>query len=189
LFGGFVRMHAGRRDDGADAFAVPLPPSPLVADARMVVAEIGGGVVKTHGSRDAMEHCAETSPLYAGWLAAVPRDLERAEAAIAAGDLAALGELAEANALAMHASAIAARPAIIYWQPASIAALAQVRALRAAGRAAWATMDAGPHVKVLTSAADAEHVASAMAEVAGVTATTIAASGGPAVVIEEGRQA
>jgi hypothetical protein len=30
----------------------------------MVVAEVGGGVAKTHGSRDAMEHCAETSPLY-----------------------------------------------------------------------------------------------------------------------------
>ena len=74
----------------------------------------------------------------------MPRDLAAAEAALAAGDLEQLGAITEANALAMHASAIAARPAVIYWQPATLAALAEVRALRAAGRAAWATIDAGP---------------------------------------------
>ena len=130
-----------------------------------------------------MEHCAATSPLYPSWLTTVPRDLATAEAAVAAGDLAALGELAEANALAMHATAIAARPAIIYWQPATIALLAAVRTLRGNGRAAWATIDAGPHVKVLTSSADAEHVARALAGVEGVTATTISAPGGAAEVI------
>src|SRR6185437_7680491 len=122
----------------------------FAARLRMVIAIVGGGAAKAHGSRDAMEHCAQTSPLYAGWLAVVPRDLAAAEDAIARGDLQALGELAEANALAMHAAAIASRPAIVYWQPATLALLAAVRALRAAGAPAWATMDAGPHVKVLT---------------------------------------
>ncbi len=180
IFGGFVRMHAGDRD--ADAYAEPIR-SPLVDTARMVIAVVGAGAPKSDSSRDAMEHCAATSPLYAGWLAAVPRDLATAEAAIATGDLAALGEVAEANALAMHATAIAARPAIIYWQPATIALLAAVRTLRGNGRAAWATIDAGPHVKVLTSAADADHVARALAGVEGVTATTISAPGSGAEVI------
>ncbi|HVK72048.1 MAG TPA: diphosphomevalonate decarboxylase [Kofleriaceae bacterium] len=184
IHGGFVRMHAGVRADGEDAYATPIHAPALAARVRMVVCEIGGGAAKTHGSRDAMEHCAETSPLYAGWLGIVPRDLEAAEDAIAAGDLAALGAIAEHDALAMHAAAIASRPAIIYWQPATLAALAEVRALRAAGRAAWATMDAGPHVKVLTDAADVDAVAAAMAEVPGVTAVTIAAAGGRADVIE-----
>src|SRR5205814_210448 len=82
-----------------------------------------------------------------------------ARAALAAADLPALGAIAEANALAMHATAIAARPAIVYWRPETLAVLARVRALRDAGRAAWATIDAGPHVKVLTDAADAEPIA------------------------------
>ena len=129
LFGGFVRMHAGVAADGSDAFAEPLS-SPLRDRVRMVIAIVGGGAAKTHGSRDAMEHTAETSPLYRGWLDVVPRDLAAAEAALADADLAALGEIAEANALAMHASAIAARPAVIYWQPATLAALAEVRAKR-----------------------------------------------------------
>lgn len=183
IFGGFVRMDPGTRADGEDAYAHPIAAAALAARVRMIVCEVGGGAPKTHGSRDAMEHCAETSPLYHGWLAVVPRDLAAAEDAVTMDDLPALGTIAEANALAMHASAIAARPAIIYWQPATLAALAEVRALRAAGRNAWATMDAGPHVKVLTSADDAAEVALTMAAVPGITAVTIAAAGGPAEIV------
>lgn len=185
MFGGFVRMHAGARDDGSDAFAEPLA-STLVDRVRMVIAIVGGGAPKTHGSRDAMDHTAATSPYYASWVSLVPRDLASAEAALARGDVQALGELAEANALAMHASAIAARPAVIYWQPATLAALAAVRELRARGRAAWATMDAGPHVKVLTTVDDADAVAHAMRAVPGVTDAIVSAPGGPAEVVGSG---
>ena len=178
IYGGLVRMHAGARADGDDAIATPVAATPaFVADLRMIIAEVGGGAPKTHGSRDAMEHCAATSPLYAAWGACVDGDLRAAEAAIAAGDLAALGAVTEGSALAMHAAAIASRPTVLYWQPATLAALAAVRALRADGVGAWATMDAGPHVKVLTSAAASAAVATAMAAVPGVTAVTTAAAG------------
>lgn len=183
IYGGFVRMHAGTKPDGSDAYATPIH-TELTEQVRMVIAVVGGGVPKTHGSRDAMEHCAQTSPFYRAWIDTAQRDLVTAETAIASRDIRALGELAEANALAMHASAIAARPAIIYWQPATLAALAAVRALRANGVAAWATMDAGPHVKVLTTREDAERVAVTMRDVDGVTATMISEAGGPAEVIE-----
>ncbi len=175
IFGGFVRMH----DAG---YAEPIA-SPLVDQVRMVIAVVGAGAPKTHGSRDAMEHTAATSPLYRAWLELVPRDLAAAEAALAAGDLAALGAITESNALAMHASAIAARPAIVYWRPATLALLAEVTGLRQAGVVAWATMDAGPHVKVLTTADDADTVASALLAIAGVTAVTISEVGGPAQVV------
>jgi diphosphomevalonate decarboxylase len=181
VFGGFVRMHAGETSQAA--FAEPVA-SPLTDRVRMVIAIVGGGAPKSHGSRDAMDHTAATSPLYRAWLELVPRDLAAAEAALAAGDLEQLGAITEANALAMHASAIAARPAVIYWQPATLAALAEVRALRAAGRAAWATMDAGPHVKVLTTTGDAAAVAAALRGVPGVTDLSIAAAGGPAALLD-----
>ena len=184
IYGGLVRMHAGHAADGADAIATPIAAAPgFVADLRMVIAEVGGGAPKTHGSRDAMEHCAATSPLYAGWVACVAGDLTAAEAAIATGDLEALGAVTEGSALAMHAAAIASRPTVLYWQPATLAALAEVRALRSRGVGAWATMDAGPHVKVLTRAADAATVVAALAAVPGVTATTTAAPG-PGVTVE-----
>ncbi|HUJ58755.1 MAG TPA: diphosphomevalonate decarboxylase [Kofleriaceae bacterium] len=182
VFGGFVRMHAGTRVDGSDAFAEPIA-SPLAARLRVVIAIVGGGAHKPFGSRDAMAHTAETSPLYRDWLALVPRDLAAAEAALATGDLAALGAIAEGNALAMHATAIAARPAIVYWQPPTLALLAAVRALRDAGRAAYATIDAGPHVKVVTSAEDAAPVAAALRAIDGVTAVAVSELGPGAEVI------
>lgn len=179
VFGGFVRMYAG--DDSEAAYAEPRDTA-LLDRVRMVVAIVGGGAPKEHGSRDAMDHTAQTSPFYAAWVDQVPRDLATAEAALAAGDLEQLGELAEANALAMHASAIAARPAIVYWGPTTLALLAKVRGLRACGIAAWATMDAGPHVKVLTTADDAPAIAMQLRDLDGVTAVTISPPGGPAEI-------
>ncbi|MCE9580855.1 MAG: diphosphomevalonate decarboxylase [Deltaproteobacteria bacterium] len=180
IYGGFARMHAGDTSDAA--YATAIDGDAFAARVRMVIAVVGGGAPKLHLSRDAMEHCAKTSPLYAGWLACVPGDLRAAEDAIARADLPALGEITEANALAMHAAAIASRPAIIYWQPTTLALCAEVRALRERGVPAWATMDAGPHVKVLTEAASADVVAGALRAIPGVSAVSISASGGPAVI-------
>ena len=179
IYGGFVRMNAG--DTSESAYAEPLA-SPLVERVRMVIAIVGGGTPKQHGSRDAMEHTAATSPYYRPWVELVPKDLEIATAALVKGDLEALGVIAEANALAMHASAMAARPGVIYWQPATIAVHNEVRGLRACGIAAWATMDAGPHVKILTTDEDAPTIAMRVKDIDGVTAVTISASGPAATV-------
>jgi diphosphomevalonate decarboxylase len=183
IHGGLVELRAGARADGEDAHAIPLDDTagwPL----RMVIAIVDGGGAKAIGSTEAMARCAATSPLYAGWLATVPEDLAAARAAIVARDLPALGEVTERSALAMHAAAIASRPAIVYWAPATLAARAAVLAARAAGAPGWATMDAGPHVKVLTLAAHADALAATLAAVPGVTSVRIAAPGGPARVID-----
>ena len=113
----------------------------------------------------------------------MPKDLAAARAALASGDLEALGTVAEANALAMHASAMAARPGVVYFQPATLAVQAEVRGLRACGVTAWATMDAGPHVKVLTTEEDAPTIAMRVKEIEGVTAVTITAAGGAASTV------
>lgn len=182
LFADFVRMHAGQLADGSDAFAEPIV-SELAANVRMVICVVGGGTPKTHGSRDAMDHTAATSPLYRAWVDCVPADLRTAEQALRDGDLFQLGALTEANALAMHASAMAARPAVIYWQPATLALLHRVRELRADGLPGWATMDAGPHVKVLTDAANADALAAALRLVPGVTDVIISSAGPGATVV------
>src|SRR5690606_20578651 len=114
----FVLMKAGDTNDEAFAWPVDRAEDWPV---RMVIAVVGGGAPKSVSSRDAMTHCAETSPLYPGWLACVAADLEAAQAAIASRDLDALGRVTEASALAMHAAALASRPAIRYFRPPTIA--------------------------------------------------------------------
>ena len=182
IHGGFVAMAAGERADGTDAYATPILEA-SAWDVRMVIGVFGGGKPKDVSSRNGMDHTAATSPLYAGWLATVDADLAEARAAIAARDLERLGTVAEASALAMHASAIAARPAVVYWRGATIEALHAIRGLRASGAAAWGTIDAGPHLKVLCAPGDAARVAETLAAVPGITSTITSRPGGPARLV------
>src|SRR5258708_21552717 len=68
-------------------------------------------------------------------------------AALLGRDFERVGQLAEASALAMHASAIAA--GVVYWTGATLEALAAVGALRAARADVYATIDPRPPRKVL----------------------------------------
>jgi diphosphomevalonate decarboxylase len=166
IHGGFAELLVGARPDGADAVAEPLlaPEAWPLSIAIAATADEAKSVV----SADGMQASAATSPFYGPWLHGAPADLVRARAAIARRDLADLGDLAEANALRMHAVMLATRPALLYWNGATVEVLHAVRALRRQGVGAWATIDAGPQVKVLSAPADGLQVAAALAAVPGV---------------------
>jgi diphosphomevalonate decarboxylase len=175
IFGGFVEMSAGSLADGSDAVARSIADERFW-DIRLCVAVTATGE-KSIGSTAAMEITAKTSPYYPAWLASVPADLAEARSAILARDLDRLGVVAERSATRMHACALAAEPPVLYWNPATLAALATVKDLRTRGTAAYFTIDAGPHVKVLCAAADASAVAAALAATLGVVRVLILAPG------------
>jgi diphosphomevalonate decarboxylase len=97
--------------------------------------------------------------------------------ALAARDLEALGAVMEASTFAMHACAWAAVPAVRYARGITLDLLDRVESLRREGVGAWATMDAGPHVKTLCAAADIDAVAGALREVPGVVDVLVARPG------------
>ena len=146
LWHGFVRWNCGKAPDGSDSFAIPL-------DVQWPAFRIGilytDTSPKRQTSRDGMGHTVATSPLYASWLAQTHQDCAAIETAIFSQDFAVLGPLAEANALAMHASMLAARPTLCYLQPSSLQHLQTLWKARADGLLAYATVDAGPNIKLL----------------------------------------
>ncbi len=146
---GFVEWVAGAREDGLDSFAEPLPDTWPELCVGLLIHEPGE---KPIGSRDAMNRTVETSRLYRAWPGQVAADLAAAKQAIRRRDIQRLGETAEANALAMHATMLGARPPICYWTPRTLEILQTLRTLRAAGTPAYATLDAGPNVKLLFEA-------------------------------------
>ncbi len=162
VFGGLVVWHAGT--DDASSFAEPVPGGeaggPL--DPAMAVVVLDAGE-KSVSSRVAMRRTVETSPYFPAWTEATERDVALMLDAVAAGDLATLGELAESNALRMHATMLAARPPVRYWTAHTVAVLDEVQALRASGLPCWATIDAGPNVKVLCAGSDLDVVATSLA--------------------------
>ncbi|MFF1680058.1 diphosphomevalonate decarboxylase [Streptomyces sp. NPDC058256] len=164
LFGGFALWHAGYSTGTAaqadlSSYAEPVPAAGL--DPALVVAVLDAGP-KAVSSRAAMRRTVDTSPLYEPWARSSRDDLSDMVAALRRGDLDAVGEVAERNALGMHATMLAARPAVRYMAPASLTVLDSVLQLRRDGIGAWATMDAGPNVKVLCRRADAGKVAAAL---------------------------
>lgn len=181
VFGGFVVWHAGpvdARDPDAASYAEPLVDACIDAALVAVVLEAGPKAVS---SREAMRRTVATSPRFPEWVAASRADLTRMRAALRAGDLETVGGIAERNAIGMHAAMEAASPPVRYLTDASATALGTVHELRREGVGAWATMDAGPNVKVLCAAADAERVAARMAGVPG--ARVVVARRGPGATL------
>ena len=178
IFGGFALWHAGTGTlTTADlgSYAEPVPAAAGL-DPALVIAVVNAGA-KAVSSRTAMRSTVDTSPLYQAWAASSAGDLTQIRAALLAGDLHTVGEIAERNALGMHATMLAARPAVRYLSPATVTVLDRVLQLRQDGISAHATMDAGPNVKVLCHAADAEHVADALRGAVGSGAVHIARPG------------
>lgn len=151
LFEGFVEWRAGQAADGMDSYAAPL--KFRWPDLRIGLVTISDRE-KPIGSREAMGHTRATSPLYAAWPGTVTRDLTELKHAIRTRNFTRFGEIAEGNALAMHATMIAARPAVLYWLPGSVEAIHAVHALRAEGCEVYFTMDAGPNLKLLFRKSD-----------------------------------
>lgn len=111
---------------------------------------------------------ASTSPHYATRLGLVEDRLRGVRAAIAARDLDSLGTIVEQDAIELHVIAMTSRPPIFYWRPATLAALAAVRALRRDGVPAYSTIDAGANVHVLCDPSEEDAVAARLSGVPGV---------------------
>ena len=178
------RWRRGERADGRDAVAAPARAAPTTGR------RAPGG----RGHRGGREgRGLDRAP----WIArrarrplrrlgrVVPADLAEARAAIAARDLARLGAVAERSALRMHATALAADPAIVYWNGATRrrdprdARVARTRHRR----------PTSPSTPVRTSRccappADADDVAAALATVPGVLRTIIASPGPGARLVD-----
>ena len=183
LFGGYVELDAGpvapRESDILSARAL----APVDHLDLTVLVCITTEAAKLVGSTSGMIHTASHGPYHAAWLGEAPRLHAELRSAVLARDFAKVGELSEASALAMHASAIAA--GVVYWNAATLALLASVRGLRARGVAAYATVDAGPHVKVLVRRQDVSAAESELSAVPGVLRVLRALPGGAARLADE----
>jgi diphosphomevalonate decarboxylase len=175
LYGGYVELPAGAES------AEPLVPGshfPL----KMIVALTRAGE-KAVGSTEGMLRTARTSPYYEAWVKQAPASCERIRRAVMDRDIEALGPAIESSALAMHASMFAADPPIVYMSPTTVAVMERVRELRASGVPAFYTMDAGPHVKVVTLPERSDEVVAALKAVPG-TQNVIECGPGPGASLE-----
>lgn len=173
VFGGFTVLPAGGTD------AQQAYPADHWDEMRVLVAVLQAAP-KAVSSRDAMERVRRTSPYFRAWMEDAEEVFTDAREALALRDLDRLGHAMRLSYLRMFSTMFAADPPVIYWQPESLAVIRACEQLRLSGLPAYETMDAGPQVKILTTA---EHVETLTARLSPLAERILVSSvGGPPVV-------
>lgn len=151
LYGGFAIWQTGDHDS---SYAYPLENT---LDITMIIV-IVNGQQKTVSSRDLMKKTVEESLYFEAWVKQNQQALEAMKKAIDAQDIHLVGQIAERNAMMMHATLLANKEPFFYIEPDSLRIIQAVQSLRHEGYVAYVTMDAGPNVKVITNRQDEEVV-------------------------------
>ncbi len=176
VFGGFARLAAGPiGSDGSVALAAEPVAGSDAMPMKVVVCVTHEGS-KSVASTDGMLRTMASSPYYERWLSYAVENEAALHKALLSGNFQEVGELAEASALAMHATALAC--GVSYFNGATLEALKQLRLLRDAGLAVYGTIDAGPHVKVLVRPDQEPIVTPKLRAIAGVVRTIVTTPGG-----------
>lgn len=178
LYGGFVEL--GNAGDDVrvgvlrDAGSWPL----------RVLAAVTSTDSKPVGSGEAMEISRRTSPFYRRWVEEQTADLDAARAAIGARDFGALAAVAEHNCLKMHSLMWTSRPAVVYWNSATVACLEALRSLQSAGIDVFFTIDAGAQVKAICLPEAESDVVAALRATSGVVEVLASGIGQGARLLE-----
>ncbi|WP_235603189.1 diphosphomevalonate decarboxylase [Piscirickettsia litoralis] len=146
IYHGFVHWQAGTLDNGDDSYAYRLEQEWPELCIGLLIFESGEKIMS---SRAGMQHTIATSPLYKSWPKTVQNDMTAMQSAINNRDFNALGQIAEGNAMAMHATMQSARPALMYSTTETIGAMQKTWQVRQEGLNLYFTQDAGPNLKLL----------------------------------------
>lgn len=142
---GYVWWHQG--NDSKSSFAESLA-APDYWDLIDVVA------IVSYGEKSATSHAghatASTSPLYQSRLKELKVRTKEMRAAFEKKDFTKFGTLCEEEAISLHAVMMTQRPAIYYWNGASIELMKKLQQLRQQNIEAYYTFDAGANMHIIT---------------------------------------
>ncbi|MDA1330109.1 MAG: diphosphomevalonate decarboxylase [Chloroflexi bacterium] len=176
---GFVEWHAGEND--ADSYAESVAPADhwALRDCIVVVSEAHKAIGSSEG-----HDLADSSPFQEARIAGAQERLENCRRAIVERDFATLADVVELDSLMMHSVMMSSMPALFYWEPATLGVLKAVRAWRADGLEACATVDAGPNVHVICPEAQASEIVEQLTRLPGVLRVLESSVGGGAKWLE-----
>lgn len=173
VFGGLVQWHRG--SDDQSSFAEPIMEK--VDFGLEMIAIMINRHQKKISSRGGMQLSVDTSPYFKEWPAVVAQDLTDIKVAIQNRDIPKIGEIAEANAMRMHALTLSAQPPFTYFEASTIKAINLINQLRQAGLNCYYTMDAGPNVKVIYDRKDRPQLLAELGKVFGQENLVVAQPG------------
>ena len=179
--GGFVEWQAGKDDEDSFAFSIAAPEYWGLVDCVAIVSS----EQKTTGSTEGHTR-ADSSPLQAARVEDAPRRLVLCRRAILDRDFPALADVVELDSNLMHAVMMTSRPALFYYQSATLTVMEAVRRWREVGLPICYTIDAGPNVHVISLQDNCAMIAEKLEALNGVRQVLTAPVGGPARLVSEG---
>lgn len=145
VYNGFVIWHKGT--GALDSYAEPI--NEVWPDLCLGLL-INSHTKKIMPSTKAMEITQKTSAFYSLWPDKVKSDIEEIQKAIKEKDFVKFGEIAEHNAVTMHALMLTAKPSIDYMNVDTIADIKTVKFCREKlGLPVYYTQDAGHNLKLI----------------------------------------
>ena len=173
VFGGLVQWHRGTDDESS--YAEPIMEK--VDFGLEMIAIMINRQQKKVSSRGGMQASVDTSPYFEIWPKVVEQDLKAIKIAIQEHNISKIGEIAEANAMRMHALTLSAQPPFTYFEASTIKAINLINQLRQTGLNCYYTMDAGPNVKVIYDQKDRPQLLAALGQVFGQENLVVAQPG------------
>ena len=170
IYPGFVKWQKGNSDETSHAIFLDDSWDDIIMIACIVNAD-----TKAFSSTQAMEKTEKESVYFDAWVKQSFIDIENMETYIKEKDIRKVGQLAQENALRMHASLLAVN--MWYFEPETIRILNLVRELQKE-IPVYFTMDAGPNVKLITTKEYEKEVLAALENV-----DTITSSAGPGAYV------
>jgi len=176
--GGFVEWVMGDLEEDSYARSIAGPDHWDLADC---VAVVSAGHKLTGSTQG--HALAATSPLQAARVADATRRLDICRRAILERDFASFAGIVELDSDMMHAVMMTSEPALIYWQPSTLAVMSAAREWRRNGLEVCYTIDAGPNVHLICKREQAKIVERRARKIQGVKDVLVATAGGPARLV------
>lgn len=164
IYGGFSIWHKGSSDASSYATAIEMDPW----DDIVMIACILNESKKPFSSSEAMYKTSSESVYFEAWVKQSEKDIVAMTQHVKAHDIKQVGQLAQENALRMHASLLAVNR--WYFEPETIRIMNLIRDLQK-DIPVYFTMDAGPNVKLITTKPYVETVLSHLKDIKTITAT------------------
>ncbi len=184
IFGGFVEWPMGKALDGRDSFGVQIAKELHWPEFRMIVCIVKGWEKKWK-SRAGMTQSVATSPFFGRWAQTAEDDAKELKKAVLEKNFKKVGEIAEQNALKMHATMITTNPSIIYWHPVTVEIIQNVLQWR---QEEWLegyfTMDAGPQVKVMCLEKHEKDLVKRLGQISGIEKIEVCRAGPDAEMLD-----
>ncbi|MCU0643048.1 MAG: diphosphomevalonate decarboxylase [bacterium] len=168
IHGGFVYCYGGNSHETSYAEQICTLDC---FDMHAVIAVVDSA--KKEITSDEGHHLAHTSPFNEFRIEKSHQQAQELRRLILDNDFDAVGAIAEANCLYMHAVMMTSQPSLFYWQPATLNIIKTIQKLRKGGLPCYFTIDAGPNVHCLVQSKNMHEVQKLIGQIEGVKKTIL----------------